>query len=338
MSTAMATKSVQNLEKNLDEAHEIFCPKVRPFLKNLPSSLVEDITKNKDSFWRTYVKSVNAVAAESFCAICDILENGVTRTNLAGLTDTINVNQNAIRLLDASSPKIDVICGGIVNGGLRLDELVGCKITGAGKKGDVFFATSFHGLRDSIFHMISKLRNELGERLWLDYASWIDGIGGDEARIEQDLDKKIYSSFISSGMMQVRHLAKDGRSHARLYTMEYFESKRSGIDLLIDLAEGDMFVRGKKLGSKDLHTARETINILKILIENMGKYVKNTSLPRSSYAAERGEFQSKILTPLNKTLKKYLGKCPDIKLSGGQVDFSVKLTPGFDIYLIEKMF
>ena len=90
--------------------------------------------------------------------------------------------------------------------------------------------------------------------------------------------------------------------------------------------------------SKKIYSARETVNILDILVKNFNKLVPNTDLPPSSYVSDRNEFQSKILSPLSKITKEKFNKKFPIKIVGNNNEFSLKLEKGIGIHVVEKMF
>ncbi|MFH1088430.1 MAG: hypothetical protein V1719_01145, partial [Patescibacteria group bacterium] len=61
-------------------------------------------------------------------------------------------------------------------------------------------------------------------------------------------------------------------------------------------------------------------------------------LPKSIYATDRNEFQSKIMIPLKKICK----NCPKpmselLKVKGGITDFSVCLHPKEEIHILDKI-
>lgn len=69
-----------------------------------------------------------------------------------------------------------------------------------------------------------------------------------------------------------------------------------------------MYIHGRKLTSEDLHSQTATVDILKILIENIGKEVSNKELPVSSYSKNKNDMQGKIIIPLLELIEKEIGK------------------------------
>jgi len=337
MRTRTIIKSLVNTREYLEDVRKSVYDKLKFQFRNTNLLFKEAVTK-KNGFWDIYVKVINVMTMEAFFLFYNLLEKGISEENFLKLLKVIKANQDILKVIDVSSPQLDFICDKVEKEAGKLREQAACKLTGSGKKGDILFVTSFHGLREVIFNIIEKLRKETKENIWLDYASWIDGVGDEGVRIEQDLEKGIYSSFISRGSLQIKHLTKEGVVHTDLYTYEEFDTEKPTMDILLNDIEGNIYLQGEKLTSKDIYSATETINILKILINNLGKSVSNKEFARSSYSSDRGEMQSKIVTPLIKVVKKYLNRKMPLYLSGGVGEFSLKLEPGVDIYLIEKKF
>ena len=63
----------------------------------------------------------------------------------------------------------------------RLDHApsIGVTVAGPGRMTDLLFICRYHGLRDMIEEILMELCGFLGERLELEYCSWIDGVEED---------------------------------------------------------------------------------------------------------------------------------------------------------------
>jgi len=69
-----------------------------------------------------------------------------------------------------------------------------------------------------------------------------------------------------------------------------------------------IYINGRKLTSEDLHSQTATVDILKILIENIGKDISNKSLTVSSYSKNKNDMLGKIVIPLIELIEKEIGK------------------------------
>jgi hypothetical protein len=69
-----------------------------------------------------------------------------------------------------------------------------------------------------------------------------------------------------------------------------------------------MYIHGRKLTSDDLHSQTATVDILKILIENISKDVSNKEFTVSSYSKNKNDMLGKIVIPLIELIEKETGK------------------------------
>ncbi|HBB04018.1 TPA: hypothetical protein DCZ39_03930 [Patescibacteria group bacterium] len=69
-----------------------------------------------------------------------------------------------------------------------------------------------------------------------------------------------------------------------------------------------IYINGRKLTSEDLHSQTGTVDILKVLIENIGKDISNKALPVSSYSKNKNDMLGKIVLPLIELIEKETGK------------------------------
>jgi hypothetical protein len=60
-----------------------------------------------------------------------------------------------------------------------------------------------------------------------------------------------------------------------------------------------------KLTSKEIHSQNTTIDMLRILMDNIGKEVSNTKLPVSTYSQNKNEILGKVVLPIRKLALKH---------------------------------
>ncbi len=337
--TPMVIKSMPDFEGHLERVRALIKEKIGSIIKKMPSHIVlTDIIKSPQEIRNSYMRSINATAARVFYNLIWTFRAGGSDARFAKLADTINIYQDSLRTFNISSPRLDFICDSIVHEGEKRNEKIGCKLSGSGKKGDILFVAPCNSFREDIWTIISGLRDETREDISLDYASWLDGIGDKNVSLEQDLKTNVLSPLISKGTVEIERLDSGGKISHEIYTLDKFEREKNSFGLLLDLPNGDIYIKGRKLTSKDVKTARETVSVLDILIKSIRKAVPNTSFSHSSYASDRGEFQGKIISPLNKILEKETGEKLPVSISGSIDVFSVKLEAGANICLIKRRF
>jgi hypothetical protein len=62
---------------------------------------------------------------------------------------------------------------------------------------------------------------------------------------------------------------------------------------------------GTKLTSKDIHSQNTTIDMMRLLLGNIGKEVSNSRLPISTYSQNKNELLGKIIIPIQKITREY---------------------------------
>lgn len=78
--------------------------------------------------------------------------------------------------------------------------------------------------------------------------------------------------------------------------------------LLLDMVDNRIYINGKKVTSDDLFSQSATIEILTVLIANLGNDIPNKNLPSSSYSKNKNEMLGKIVLPLVELVEKELGE------------------------------
>ena len=282
----------------------------------------------KAKSWFSYIDALKIGSLETLLNFKEVFEKGLSEKAMKDFFVSINRYQDLLNLLIAQSSAIKIIQNQLkmlaYKYGSEFD--IGTKTTGSGYKGDVLFVTAYHGFRESIQNLLDKLSQDLSFNLSLDYASWIDGIEDNAIKIEQDLASKIYSKYVSQGSVFIKHYLTDSTNHTDIYTPDRFNMRKKTMEILLDQSANDIWIYKKNLDSKQIPSTSTTIVILKMLLENLGKGIKNTQLPKSSYASDRNELQSKIISPLNKVLRSKLKKTLPIEIHGALDEFTVTLT------------
>lgn len=331
-STSIVMQTAFGRRKELDEV-----------LKNAKKfSFPEPYKLPETHTWKSYMNALKVNSLEVLLSLREVFEKGLSQKAMRDFFQALNRNQGLLNMVTVHSAAIESIENHLRQIVYEFgDEFgIGTKISGGGLKGDVMFVTAYHGIRESIPDILQRIGENMKLDFFLDYASWLDGIEDEAVVVEQNLATKNYSKFISPGSVFVRHFSSKGFNHTDIYTPANFEREKGARSLILDPVNNEVWIKKLKLNSKDIPTSITTIKVLKILLDNLGKSVKNTRLPESSYTADRNEFQSKIVSPLNKVLRKELNKELPIEIHGGFDDFTVKLSAElpFSVHYIEKVF
>jgi hypothetical protein len=74
------------------------------------------------------------------------------------------------------------------------------------------------------------------------------------------------------------------------------------------MIKNKIYINGRKLTSEDLHSQTATVDILKVLIENIGKDIFNKEFVVSSYSKNKNDMLGKIVLPLIELIERETGK------------------------------
>ncbi len=156
--------------------------------------------------------------------------------------------------------------------------------------------------------------------VWLDYASWRDGYSAVGIRLEQYISEKVYSQYTKAGDV----LFTD--SFGNSYSQEYDTIVNNEIDcILLDTIWGRIYIKWTKLTSKEIHSQNTTIDMLKLLLENIGQEVSNSRLPVSTYSQNKNEILGKVVLPIKKLAKEHFGEEISLSCSWGITEYYLRL-------------
>ncbi|MCX6824925.1 MAG: hypothetical protein NTY80_01755 [candidate division SR1 bacterium] len=198
--------------------------------------------------------------------------------------------------------------------------------------GSLVFAVPLEGFRKSIVDAADKTNMEfMGSKLI--YANRIDGVENEGLKFEQDLEGGMYSEYLDSSSCIVK--MADGKIQTGSCENIIKDHKKG---ILLDRINNKMYINGRKLTSEDLHSQTGTVDILKVLMENIGKDISNKDLPSSSYSKNKNDMLGKIVLPLIELIEKETGKRLPLICKGSIYDFHIKLNPSdIDIAAIDKL-
>lgn len=337
---AMNVKRQDLVRKNL-ELEQAILEKINIAQRNLTEFLNES-ANHKPVWLDSTIGTATEITLGTWWSLIRVFRSGSSFTDLDRFFAFINAFQRYLFLIEASAFKADKISL-LIRNFIREanDELdAGAKITGAGWGSDILFAVQKTALIGRAQSLLNYLRKEVNNDIYLDYASWIDGIGNGGALIEQDIRNKKYSNFISQNTILTKILDKSANLLTKSLSASEFEKIRNenNIDIILDKPNSKIYINGEKMNSKIIKSSFTTIEILSTLINNMGKPVSSKHFPPSSYREDRNEYTSKIVYPIKYAVKKYLNKELPLEVKGSISEHYSTFYPGLSILLKEKVF
>lgn len=283
---------------------------------------------SQPNFKQTYLEMLNMISSLMIMALVDLFKGGASNDRWRQLFNTMNQYQNLLRILHVSDSGTDLIYSQIHQLANEQQNAVGSgvKISGIGRGGCVLFALPYGNYRAGLLQLVNDLRIKSGRDIWLDYASWLDGIGGRPGIIEQDLASGRYSTLLGGDILIMR-VIKQGRLRPVIITDEQLKAKANEFDLILDKTNGKITIAGRALTSKQLPSQKASVTILSDLLEDSKQMLNNNKLP-GSYGENRYDLQGKIVSPLIKQVKALTGRDLLLKVTGGMyADYSLKLNP-----------
>lgn|GEM_PF-4823320 len=339
-------KPMRIVKENFKELEKFVSGDLKKFYEApdeaIPAFIDLTNTNHQHGYWEHCVDFLIILSVKAISDLKKLIENG-TSESLDELCDTVALQEKVYEFFTKGLPTsgekdtlshIKQLLTDKNNNGLRSIRFLPDRPDGGG---DLLFIAPQGFLQDNLEQFQSALRSHVSPLARLDYASWIDGEESGGICIEQDFRHTIFSPYVTHGTIGVREWHADTTPIQRIYSQESFEKKRKDLDLLLDPFEHKIYIKGKLLNSKDIKSAKGTIDILKILLNHLNEDVRASDLPPSAYV-ERNEMQSKIVTPLCSVFHSMAGYKLPLHLQGGlRKNFTIKFeTPNFSIGLVEK--
>lgn len=330
---------IQNLKSHLAQDIKECKKDLENYLKKEQLPSLFKICQNSSEIWQNYTANLSINAIRTYTAFKEIFENGFSSNSLKKLAESLNKEQYLFQLLNPSSPTLDNLLSSFKLAMKKFgqeDIITAAKMAGGARRGDVLFIANSHQIRNKIDQIIDKLKEKFGTDINLDYASWLDDDNKEKGlKIEQHWQKGIFSKYIKENTIIQKNFSPKETTTQLLQEEKINKEK---VDLLLDDINHKIFIKGKKVTSKQLPSQKTAIEILKILLEIPEHCLFNDELPRSSYSTNRNDMQGKIIGPLKKLIKKHTKKDLDLKTNGTLTRFYLKMNQNnIKISLIDKI-
>ncbi|MFA7298359.1 MAG: hypothetical protein WC010_01815 [Candidatus Absconditabacterales bacterium] len=198
--------------------------------------------------------------------------------------------------------------------------------------GSLVFAMPLEGFRKVLMDATEKTNMDFISSKLI-YLNRVDGVEYEGLKFEQDLEQGMYSEFLDSSSCILK--MSDGKIQIGNCDTTIKNYKKG---ILLDMISNKMYINGRKLTSEDIHSQTATVDILKILIENIGKDIPNKEFSVSSYSKNKNDMLGKIILPLIALIEKETGKKLPLICKGSMYDFYLKLNSSdIDIAIIDKL-
>lgn len=167
----------------------------------------------------------------------------------------------------------------------------------------------------------------------IEYLSYRDGTSNDWIKLEQYISQEVFSSYIQKD----QYLYKDNHGKKYIWAIsDIIDTENSW--LLLDFVTKKIYLNGKKLSSKEIHSQNTTVEVLDILLDNIWEDIENSEFPISSYTKNKNDMLSKIVIPLIKLCEENFGEKLPLICKWWLGDFYMKLNHSdIKIWIIKKL-
>lgn len=303
-----------NFEKQFNQHFNFSSSAVKPTVYTLAA--------DSDNLWFNYVNILLINGLQTFLCFRDIFKLNLLPSLADRLIELWQQEQHLFYNFNLSSLMTDEICSRIRSLFQEKDKansFVTVRMAGSRRQSQAIFLINSDQMKNKVNEVIVALKAEFNESSALDYASWLDGYeeeGG--IKIEQYLADNIHSPLVSADILKLDLYTKDDIVN-KMVKLDNLDKKE--IDLLLDTVHNKIYIKGKSVHADQIPTQIATIEIVKKLLEHLGKNVSNKELPAKSYSSYRNEFQGKISSPL----MKLMGDKIKIDVEGELMNFTVRL-------------
>lgn len=214
------------------------------------------------------------------------------------------------------------------------DEKIGIMpITSSKYWWSFIFVTKYKKSRETMEKLIEKLQEIWHKFVYYHYLSRIDWFTNDGIKIEQHIDKHIYSPCIKNknAVLESYHWTRNIGNHREL--LEQTENS-----IIFDTIDGKIYINQKPTNHSEIITQSGTIEIIKKLVENIWNHVTNKQFPPSSYSKNKNEMIGKIIAPLQELVQKNFNEKLTLKCSWSIVNFDIYLEPNnINLYILKQI-
>lgn len=310
---------------------ETFEKTVPKNFREIPYFLQPCLTKKESpgmALFKKYREASVTLSSEFVRHFYELYRTGYTFDKIQEFFKAINLCETFAKVLGQVVPQVDNVCSILNRQAKQVNELgAGVKLITEGVAGDILLVGPYQTVKKTIERSQKEVEDLIGHQFFCEYASWCDGHEGEGVKIEQYLEKDIYSSFVSPQTFTLKKFKEEGKVEVFLISPEEREKRISEFDLLGDLENKKVYIKGKSLSSLEIHSAKATLAILQKFFEKEKNRIEAKELPSMSYR-DRNQMESKIVRPLVLAFKKYAGKKLNFVVSGGLgTNFSITFKP-----------
>lgn len=290
--------------------------------------------------WQKQVEPAAIISSHMLFTLVNIFEQGFSEDRMQSFVADMNSYHCQLQSLGLCDAELDDIRHRLMQAvpqGFR--DMVGAKLSGAGKGGGIVFASPSGALHDLLEPLVKRLRSEGWSGARVEYASWLDGYEERGLVVEQCVREHLLSASLGLGYARVILWNGIGRPEAKLVRESDVFRLIESYDVAALVEERAIYVAGERMKTRDgMHSAAYTAKLLTALLSDPALKLSSEQMPEGyCYSSESFELQSKIVSPLRRIIRDKTGKDLNLKVVTVAKRVQTKLVPsGVKICVVDR--
>jgi len=154
---------------------------------------------------------------------------------------------------------------------------------------------------------------------YIEYCSYEDNKKIEWIKLVHDIENNIFHKSLIWENYKLKTNKKT------IIVSNFEEALEKDFDLIFDNIKGKVYLKGKKLTSKEIHSQNILVEVVLKLFDMPWIWVKNKKLNKTSYSETKSLMWAKVIYPFRKLIKKELNKEVEFDIAGIGWDFEIKL-------------
>jgi len=297
--------NIQEFYKNIITNNWILEKKIEKFAEK---------TLNYDVF----VSAFNILNIKLLNSFKKLFEESYSSFMINKFIDIINEHKNLMAMVEGKSLFAEQFLINFYKNSSKTENIWITSIYSWKMWGWYLLVTRLWESRKTIEKTLESLKNTYPDS-YIEYCSYEDNENIEWIKISQDIDNWFYSDYIKSEAYVLKTKDK------KIIVSNLEEALEKDFDLLFDLVKQKVYLKWKKLTSKQIHSQNILVEIVSKTFDNQWVWFSNNILNKSSYSETKSLMGSKVVYPFKNLIKEEFWKDIEFEISWIWWNFKMKL-------------
>jgi len=165
---------------------------------------------------------------------------------------------------------------------------------------------------------LEKLKNSFSNA-YIEYCSYEDNNEIEWIKISQNMEKEFYHN----SLIWDNYILKSNNKQIIIWNIT--EALEKDFEIIFDIFKWKVYIKWKKLTTKDIHSQSILTEIISKLFDNQWKWILNKNFNKTSYSESKSLMGSKVVYPLIKIISRELWKDLDFQIKWMWWEFEMKI-------------